>query len=952
MEEACRAIERTVRRGEGIALLFGASGTGKTLLLRLLRGLLETDYTVLMITNGHLETPKSFFQQLLYDLQLPFFGGDETELRLQLLHLARQDKTYVILIDESQFLSLSVLEEIRLLTNCDNGTAPSFRIVLAGNIEFEEKLTDPCLDAFNQRVVCRSYLETLSREETGQYIAWQTVSCHKQNEVPPALGLAEWIKHSGGDEERRIDSPHIRIAEPIFTENAKRQIFQLTDGLPRSINQLCDMALQIAAERILRQIDESLILYAWSKLQQTTAYSENENEPINESIESLSAVAPPLPFENIDEIVARKKATFQLKEFDSAVEFGTLNDAEPIEPAEQIEPIKSIESIKPVKSIELAESIEPSELMEPVDKEEVMVIRFRSPNEYKPPYPEDDHWEEAWTETNVTEINAEKEFSLLSLKQNEEPTCNISSEEIRETEEEQPDFYDDLDEILDDNVLFPAEDLPRLRELPISEELDDAIEMVAEAVAEKNITKIVEETEIDSEETVGERVGEERAGEIVTVWQSKRGYPFRRKRIKEDFARKYRCRTVVSTRKTETQPQSCCTFITVLFSLTRRSFDSGETWIGNDSFRPLHFSVLLSIPFRSIVSEPETPECSRDFVTTELVVMPEMDDTVREPVFDEVAVNLNRKNCFEESDMDQETLEKYGAEVLEGRPPFVRKEPNYAYQTTDSVPETVGKVPYPDLITGNVILLNWVKSEQETGFGTPYREFLSRETSGDHAAPGTFEKEKRTTNEEFDFSLVVRAALKESTDSFQSISVPQNQKTSLDESFEEIIAVEMKSVPQKEPPTPSIPLRPPFLNDFSLPNQIEAVVQRITKAAEKIEQAAIQSEDAGRKIKQTAGFIETEVKTVLPTYVELFRELAEFQQTITNELNTMVLENQITKEPTEHLNRQERPAKLLPFPVRMNVSSIRSAQFVSEIREISDESTSCEKSIDFQTLFQ
>lgn len=1104
MEEARRSIERTVRRGEGIALLFGTAGTGKTLLLRMLRNSLETNYNVSMIDNGHLETPKSFFQQLFYNLQLPFSGNDETELRLQLLNFARQEKSCVILIDESQFLSLPVLEEIRLLMNCDNGSTPFFRIVLAGTVEFEEKLTDPYLVAFNQRVVCRSYLETLSREETRQYITWQTEISGKHNDHPaPAFGLTEWIGNSANGEGRRIDSPHIKYAEPIFTENAKQQVFQLTEGLPRSINQLCDMALQIAAERIVRPIDEHLVLHTWTRLQQITGHTEMK------STELVSETMTPLPAENIDEIVARKKATFQPKTFDSTVEFGTLNDSDPVE------------------------------------NDEVTVIRFRSPNEYKPPYPEDDHWEDesfepTLSKTDKTEseqsehriepdINEIKLLPIVTQQNNVQENYYLenlenleNSEKITEMGENPLDFYDESDS----EMFFSADVFPRLRELPINEELNDAIETVAEAVAEKivvesvevvhvvteyntkqivaenveviyataddvaensltesvearqtvtgddteqNVLEIIEVsqavTDDDTEQIVAENIKacqtvtdddtkqivaeniracqtvtgddteqnvaenikacqtvadddtEQIVAENIEVCQTvilndieqnitknieicsaviegnvenniirrqlKRIYPRRRQRVKNIFAQKYRRRIMISTGSVciaETPEQSYCPFFTVSVFLTLRRFDSGKSWIGHHSFYPSFISVRFPTLFRSetvinetITDATETLEChevvteeiialkpvAMDSVTKESVTVQEIDDAVNnELVSDKIIVDLNRKNCLEESEMDRETLEKYGAEVLDGRPPFVRKEPNYAYQTTDSVPEMIGKVSYPDPVTGNVILLNWINTEQnsENGFGTPYREFLTREIvcKNDLYHDHFDNQGKMPSYNELDSSRVVRVTLNYVTDSARSVFIAQNQTTSLDEFFDEIVAVPTQSVPLKESSNCSAAPPPVFSNDFSLPLQIEAAVKRITKAAEKIEQAAEQSNVAGQKIKQAAGFVETEIKTVLPTYVELFRELAEFQQTISNELNTMLLENQTAKESTEPQNRRERPVRLLPFPVRANTASVCSAKFVSEIRETAptDIATTNEKSIDFQSLFQ
>jgi hypothetical protein len=277
----------------------------------------------------------------------------------------------------------------------------------------------------------------------------------------------------------------------------------------------------------------------------------------------------------------------------------------------------------------------------------------------------------------------------------------------------------------------------------------------------------------------------------------------------------------------------------------------------------------------------------------------------------------------------------------------------------------VGKVSYPDFVTGNVLLLNWMETEHnsDNGFGTTYREFLTRDflEKQDIDKLQTDFQEKQYSYNEFDSLQVVRAALNQVTDIPQSFLVSQSQKTSLDELFDEVVVVEPLAVPLKEPSDRSISSRPIFPNDFSVPAQIEAAVRRITKAAEKIEQAAEQSNGAGQQIKQAACFIETEIKTKLPAYVELFQELTEFQQMISRELNTKRSENQITKEPLtreppkhQNQNQQERPVRLLPFPVRLNNGSTGSAQFVPEIKmpSATDESTLNEKSIDFQSLFQ
>ncbi len=337
-EDSLHGIERAVRRAEGLSLIFGASGTGKTLLLRLLKKQLESQFTVCLLANGQLETVRAFLQQLLFELRLPFHSEDSVTLRLQLLEYARkmlpQNATrgegtqgIVLLIDEAQFLDMSVLEEIRLLLNCDDGKTPYFRVVLAGTAELEEKLIHPRLEAFNQRIVSRRYLENWSRDETAQYIQWQTQTAMPDAAEKTITSFANDMRPFAGTR-IRIDGSHEVSAPSLFSEAAKREIHRLSDGLPRLINQLCDGVLQLAAQQKMPSVDVPLVLAAWAKLQQigeeVLPFPRTLMQSARSAPHSVTTQEPLEPVESIEQIVARKKASFHPKLFSSIVEFGSL----------------------------------------------------------------------------------------------------------------------------------------------------------------------------------------------------------------------------------------------------------------------------------------------------------------------------------------------------------------------------------------------------------------------------------------------------------------------------------------------------------------------------------------------------------------------------------------------------------------------------------------------------
>ncbi|MCL2744183.1 MAG: AAA family ATPase [Planctomycetaceae bacterium] len=415
MEAACQSIERTARCGDGISLIVGASGVGKTLLLRLLRKKLESEFTVVYISNGKLNCPKDFLRQLSFELRLPTASSsedDELQYRFALMEFAQQEITQgiVVLIDEAQYLDSSVLEEIRLLMNTDDGVKPFFRAVLAGTIELEEKLTLARLAPFDQRIAARIYLDTLTLDETIGYIDWQTArvaGSHVADTAVPRTGAAtialkEYIALSGSigndnstdciaestddiDENEcsgeilRFDSTHCiqsktggAVFTTVFTDEAKRLVHRYSEGLPRLVNHICRSAMELApeTEQIDGQIDGQIIQTAWNTIQCVR----------DETIAEAKPAAPLVSVCNEDvcseAAIEQKKSTLQLKQFDSVIEFGVLED-------ETAEP-NCAESSCAEPNCETQE-----------ERQEI-------PEQYKPPYPMDFE-EEAEEEFDITQ---------------------------------------------------------------------------------------------------------------------------------------------------------------------------------------------------------------------------------------------------------------------------------------------------------------------------------------------------------------------------------------------------------------------------------------------------------------------------------------------------------------------------------------------------------------------
>ena len=236
-----RRIKRAIDRGDGPALVVGGAGTGKSLLLQVLAAQYHKRYDVVLLACARICTRRALLQTILFELGLPYQHRDEGQLRLSLLdHLLSDNQCptgLLLLVDEAQSLSTTLLDELRVMTNLMRGGSPRVRVVLAGSAALEESFADPELESFSQRLSARCYLAPLSREETSQFVCAQIA----------AAGAAP---------------------ESVFAPDACDAVFDATDGVPRLVNQVCDRALLLACDENRTLVDRHMIQAAWADLQQ------------------------------------------------------------------------------------------------------------------------------------------------------------------------------------------------------------------------------------------------------------------------------------------------------------------------------------------------------------------------------------------------------------------------------------------------------------------------------------------------------------------------------------------------------------------------------------------------------------------------------------------------------------------------------------------------------------
>lgn len=202
--------------GGGFVALTGEVGTGKTTLCHCLLQKIPENIDIALILNPKLnavELLATICDELgiRYDKNQHSLKNLIDLLNQHLLTGHANGRRTVLLIDEAQNLSMEVLEQIRLLTNLETNKTKLLQIILVGQPELKESLKRQDLRQLNQRITARYHLLPLSLNETRAYIRHRLTVCNGQPD--------------------------------IFKESAIRKIYQLSSGIPRMINILCDRAL-------------------------------------------------------------------------------------------------------------------------------------------------------------------------------------------------------------------------------------------------------------------------------------------------------------------------------------------------------------------------------------------------------------------------------------------------------------------------------------------------------------------------------------------------------------------------------------------------------------------------------------------------------------------------------------------------------------------------------------
>lgn len=217
---ALKRMEIAVRLKRGLSLILGDVGAGKTTLSRTLFQSFngeEDKFIFHMILDPDFKSEYQFLAHLTKMFGVsPFLRSAmdhrETIEKYLFQKGVEEGKTVVLVIDEGQKLSQPFIEILRTLLNYETNEYKLLQLILLGQMELLPRIKK--IKNFMDRVALKYIINPLGENETAEMILFR-------------------LKKAGYNGQREI-----------FTYEAIKRIYEVTQGYPRKITLFCHNALE------------------------------------------------------------------------------------------------------------------------------------------------------------------------------------------------------------------------------------------------------------------------------------------------------------------------------------------------------------------------------------------------------------------------------------------------------------------------------------------------------------------------------------------------------------------------------------------------------------------------------------------------------------------------------------------------------------------------------------
>jgi general secretion pathway protein A len=214
-----------------ITVVTGEIGSGKTTLVQHLLKNADPSLTIGLISNAQ-GGRGELLQWVLNALSVEV-PNDATYVqkfqKLQDFLIAEYaaERRVVLIFDEAQNLSMESLEELRMLTNINANKDELIQLILVGQPELRDVIQGPKMKQLAQRVAASFHIPAMDEETVGQYVRHRL----------------QTVGGNGGE----------------FTDGACRMIHATTGGVPRLVNQICDIAMVYAWSKDRKTVTEDIL---------------------------------------------------------------------------------------------------------------------------------------------------------------------------------------------------------------------------------------------------------------------------------------------------------------------------------------------------------------------------------------------------------------------------------------------------------------------------------------------------------------------------------------------------------------------------------------------------------------------------------------------------------------------------------------------------------------------